>query len=108
MRLHTLAVILGSLGVAACASDRAPSVHTVEIRDLAFVPDTVRATPGDTIVWINRDIVPHTATAGSAWDSGPIDAGAEFRMVVPDDVGAEYVCAYHPMMRGVVQRASGS
>lgn len=94
------AAILGALGIAACAGDRAPAHHVVEIRDLSFAPDTIRAAAGDTITWANLDIVPHTVAAAGAWDSGAIAAGAEYRLVVSGTGGMEYTCAYHPMMKG--------
>src|SRR5204862_476961 len=42
----------------------ASRTHTVEIRGMEFHPAELTVAVGDTIVWINRDIVPHTATAG--------------------------------------------
>ena len=47
-----------------------PRQHIVEIRDFGFHPERTLISPGDTIVWINRDIVPHTVTAGDgSWGS---------------------------------------
>jgi len=43
----------------------------------------VLAAVGDTLVWSNRDVVPHTATAdGGGWNTGSIPAGGERRVVV--------------------------
>src|SRR5690606_33799554 len=45
--------------------------HVVEMREFKFVPARVEAAVGDTIVWVNKDAVPHTATdSAAAWDSG--------------------------------------
>src|SRR5690606_17213581 len=58
------------------APPNVPRRHVVEITAFAFQPDTVRASLGDTIVWVNRDAVPHTATAREgAWDSGSLNTG---------------------------------
>ena len=35
----------------------------VTIRDLKFSPDRIEARVGDTVEWINKDILAHTATA---------------------------------------------
>ena len=46
---------------------------------MAFHPEVLEVQRGDTVVWINRDIVPHTATATrkSGWDTGTAPSGKE-------------------------------
>ena len=39
-----------------------PRRHVVEIRGMAFHPAVLEIHRGDTVVWVNRDFVPHTAT----------------------------------------------
>ena len=71
----------------------------IEIRGFEFVPETPAVKPGDVIVWINRDIVPHTTTAkDGSWDSGLIKTGDEWQMVVEDDTSQTYYCRFHPSM----------
>jgi plastocyanin len=78
-----------------------PGTHVVEIRRFEFVPAEVEVGPGDTIRWINRDPVPHTATASdSAWNSGRLESGEEWSHVIGDGDDGSYLCAYHPTMRG--------
>jgi plastocyanin len=56
---------------------------------------------GDTVRWVNEDIVPHSATDNTrACDSGEIGANQSW-VVVPDST-ASYFCVLHPTMRGVV------
>ena len=43
------------------AGDALNQRHVVEIRNLEFTPKEL--TVGDTITWINYDLVPHTVTA---------------------------------------------
>lgn len=79
------------------------SVHEVHIRAMRFEPAVIDARPGDTVVWINDDFLPHTATSTSeAWDSGEIAPGASWRLVVGADGAGEYLCTFHPMMTGTV------
>jgi hypothetical protein len=40
----------------------------VTIDKLVFSPEELKAKVGDTIAWINRNIVAHTATARGGWD----------------------------------------
>ena len=75
--------------------------HVIEIQSFKYVPERVEALPGDIIIWINRDIVPHTATAAdSSWDTGEMAAGERKRVVLPIEFTRDYHCVYHPSMRG--------
>lgn len=77
-------------------------VHTVEIRGMAFHPDTLIVKRGDTIVWINGDFVPHTATAARRWDTGSLAQGEMGRYAARQTGEFAYRCTLHPVMRGVV------
>ncbi len=78
------------------AADR----HVVEIVKFKFVPDKLEVAPGDTIVWINKDIVPHTVTAADkSWDSATIKKAGEWQTVVRDDMPGTYFCRFHPAMK---------
>ena len=46
----------------------APRTHQVVIDKMRFGPMPAGVRAGDTIVWVNRDIVRHTATARGAFD----------------------------------------
>lgn len=86
------------LAVVGCAR---PQRHVVEIRGFDFHPQTVSAAVGDTIVFINRDVVPHTATSqDGVWASESLAAGASWLLVVTGDSAQSYLCTLHPAMRG--------
>ena len=56
---------------------------------------------GDTVVWVNKDLIPHTATAkGGGFDSKVLAAGASFRLTVKAKGGIDYACLFHPTMTG--------
>ena len=75
--------------------------HIVEIRGMAFHPAVLTVARGDTVVWINRDIVPHTATARRPhWDTGQLLQGQDGRYVAHERSEAPYVCTLHPTMQG--------
>ena len=100
----TRAALCALVLAAACGGGGArPAAHPAEIRAFRFVPDTVDAAPGDTVVWTNRDVVPHTATLSGGWDTGEITTGASGRIVAGEPGTYDYVCAYHPAMRGVLR-----
>lgn len=102
LRRSGLAAVLVCAGAAAFPSAAdPPRTHRIEIRGLAFLPRTVRVAPGDTVVWRNEDVVPHTVTPDEpARHSGDLPPGAEFRLVVERQGLLSYTCLYHPDMEG--------
>ena len=82
------------------AGEEPPRRVVIEIRAFKFAPPAVRLRPGDTVVWVNRDLVPHTATAADrSWDSGLIKAGGRWSMTVTARTARAYFCRYHPAMK---------
>jgi len=103
MRMARPAVVAAMLlALAGCgARERQPERHTVEIRNFVFLPAAEAVGPGDEVVFVNRDAVPHTATADDrAWDTGSIAAGDS--AVVRVSKAGTYKCAYHPTMTGSI------
>lgn len=75
----------------------------VDLRDIAFRPDTVRITAGDSVLWVNGDLVVHTVAANDdSWASGNLGSGQRYvrRFTAPGTF--TYHCGPHPHMRGVV------
>ena len=82
------------------------SVTIVAVQAFSFQPDTIRVSPGTTVVWVNCEdegVAPHTTTAdGGTWDSSFLEPG-EFYSRTFDDAGEyDYHCEPHPFMQGVV------
>ncbi len=98
--------LLKRLVAAGAATGLAPSsrvlagrAHRVEIKAFAFVPARLKVAPGDEITWINRDVVPHTATAADeSWDTGTLDQGQSATLTVSEGMQVRYLCAHHPSM----------
>ena len=77
------------------------ATYSVTIQGMAFSPASFEVAAGDTIIFINADNAPHTATAeDGAFDTGRIDPGQRVEVTIP--AGSHpFVCQYHPMMTGV-------
>ena len=81
-----------------------PREHHVAIRGFVFEPQQIDARPGDSVIWTNHDIVPHTATAlDGRWDTGKLEQGESARLVVSRETPGPYLCLYHPAMRGSIK-----
>lgn len=99
-------VLGGALGLAqlGCGAKHAPKTHQVEIRAMQFVPAELTVAVGDTIVWTNHDVMPHTVTSEAAstvtFDSQSIESKQVWSYTVTTAGELPYVCTFHPTMRG--------
>jgi plastocyanin len=82
----------------------APQANTVSITDGAFVPESVRVSPGTTVKWVNNGQKNHTITAtDGSWDSGTIAPGQSYVRDFKDAGTFSYKCSLHPQkMEGKV------
>ena len=53
------------------------------------------------MTWTNYDAVAHTVT-GTGFDSGAIDQNASFQHTFNDSGTFNYICTFHPYMKGQV------
>lgn len=85
----------------AAKSERQPAVHTITIDATNFAPKFVHAKVGDRIVWVNKDLLVHTATAKrGAFDSKEIPAGKSWSYTATAPGQLDYKCTLHPTMKG--------
>ena len=82
----------------------APATHTVVIEGTRFEPTTLTIKAGDTVVWINKDPFPHTATAQTGgFDSQSIAPDQSWKYT-PGKTGVfPYGCTLHPTMKGTLR-----
>jgi plastocyanin len=74
-----------------------PKIHTVIMEGMVFQPDVITVASGDTIVWVNKDMVPHSATsAAGGFDSKVIQANKSWRHTAQQKGEFDYICSYHP------------
>jgi plastocyanin len=108
VRTYAAAGVLLSIGLvlASCGADppaRIPQTHTIVMEAVAFQPASLTVEVGDSVVWVNKEAFPHTATSKGAFDSTEISAGKSWQFT-PDAAGEfPYVCTYHPTMKGVLR-----
>jgi plastocyanin len=71
----------------------------VTIENLVYSPVELKAKAGDTIAWINKDIVAHAATVRGGFDV-VIEANKSASLVLTKAGIVEYYCRFHPNMKG--------
>ena len=83
---------------AAAVPARAETIQ-VMVDKLVFTPAEVSAKVGDTIEWINRDILAHTATVKGGMEV-MIPARKTGRVTLQKAEVIDYYCRFHPNMKG--------
>ncbi|PMS14914.1 hypothetical protein C0Z18_29635 [Trinickia dabaoshanensis] len=95
----------------ACAASAALLAHAlpaaaakriIVIGNMQFHPSTVVVERGDKLVWVNRDLVPHTATAAGMFDSAAIAQGGSWSYRASTPGRYAYGCSLHPGMKAVL------
>ena len=87
----------------AAAAPRKPARQAVTMEAVAFQPGDLTVHVGDTVVWTNKDLVPHTVTASAARvESGVLAPNKKWRFVAKKKGEMPYICSLHPVMKGLL------
>ena len=99
-----LGLVLYGTGPVPLDGARKPATHTVTIDASRFQPDMLTLKAGDSVVWVNKDIVAHTVTsqAGGS-DSGIIVPGKPWKHKFNKTGEFAYTCTYHPTMKATLR-----
>jgi plastocyanin len=111
LRVRTLASVAGLMASLSCrgAPEKAPDApaprtHTVAMELVKFQPEKLSVNTGDSVVWVNKDMVPHTVVSKTGgFDSRDVAAGASWTFTAKTPGEFEYVCTLHPVMKAVLQ-----
>ena len=87
---------------------RPPRANRRLIRSRSMRPDTIleelTVNAGDTVIWVNKDLVAHTATSQAGrFDSGIIVPGKSWKYRVSRTGEFAYTCTYHPTMKATLR-----
>ena len=76
----------------------------IEIKDFAFIPQTITVKSGQRITWINHDEEPHTVVSVEKQfkKSPALDTDQEFTVVAGSPGTYSYFCSVHPKMTGTI------
>jgi plastocyanin len=102
LRIYSVS-IFGPLLLFASAAAAATHSYTIVIDKLKFGPVPQTLHKGDAIIWDNRDMLRHSATATDHSFDADLPPGAIVKTVLRKTGAIAFVCKYHPGMRGVLQ-----
>ena len=97
-------ILLIALALTWSVSAHAETIQ-ITIDKLAFAPAEVSARVGDTIEWVNKDVLAHTATATNKdWDV-MIGVKQTATLVLKKEGVVDYFCKFHPNMKARITAA---
>ncbi len=100
---YGIPLVLLVLGIGA-ADARKPATHTVTMEATQFQPTVLTVAAGDSVVWVNKDPFPHTATSKpGGFDSQVIVAGKSWTFTPSKKGEFAYVCTLHPTMKATLR-----
>ncbi|MGM0884622.1 MAG: cupredoxin domain-containing protein [Bacillota bacterium] len=85
------------------SSESAGEVHVVEIVNFGFSPSELTIKAGDSVKFINKDAVGHSATANDdSFDTGMLEQDKAKEVTFSKDGEFSYYCLPHPGMKGTI------
>lgn len=102
MKALGLIIAAGVSLTAAPATARTPQTVTVIVDKMAFGAVPANLHVGDTLVWKNRDLFRHSATANGQFDID-LPPNSERLMVLRRAGAFAFICKFHPGMKGVLK-----
>jgi plastocyanin len=78
-------------------------VVEVKVDNFSFSPQTITVAPGTTVIWTNRDDIPHTVVSDDkVFKSKVLDTDEKFSYTFDKAGNFPYFCSVHPKMTGKV------
>jgi plastocyanin len=108
-RALAIVAVATALGAPGVASAQHPGGHgkmaptDVAIAFAAFTPPKIDVLVGDTVMWTNDSVRPHTVTASDeTWSSARLASNDRFQRRFDAAGSTPYYCSLHPFMQGEV------
>jgi plastocyanin len=85
------------------AASPAGKVVEVKVDNFSFSPQTITIAAGTTVIWTNRDDIPHTVVSDDkVFKSKVLDTDEKFSYTFDKAGNFPYFCSVHPKMTGKV------
>lgn len=91
----------------AATQQQSGTTQEVSISDFAFDPPTLSVEQGTTVVWTNKDSVPHSIV-GDNFSSTALNPGESYSYTFTSGGSFAYKCSFHPQMKAYVIVAGAS
>ena len=101
MRSGRILPIAAALALGASVSAQAATIQ-ISMENLEIMPGEASAKVGDTIEWVNKDVLAHTATARTGDFDVMLPPKKTGTLVVTKAGTFEYYCRFHPNMKATL------
>jgi plastocyanin len=99
--------LLGTLfALGACGGPQGrppPKTYVIRADAMTFSPAVTHLRAGDVIVWTNKDVLQHSATAANGSFDVELPPNATAKTTVTGVGTIKFTCRYHPGMAGQLQ-----
>lgn len=103
MQRGRFGLMAGVLSLSAVAAPAHAATITIVMENLVTSPAAATAKVGDTIEWVNKDVVAHTATAKNGDFDVMIPPKKTVTYVVKRAGTVDYYCRFHPNMKATLR-----
>jgi plastocyanin len=87
-------------------TETAQVTQEISFADFSLDPAEVHIEKGTTVIWTNKDTVPHTVT-GPMFTSGTLDRGQSYSFTFTEDGTYDYYCSFHSNITGRIIVGTG-
>jgi plastocyanin len=105
MRILTKLALTSTILIGTCLARTAATFaadYTILIDKMRFGPVPAELHVGDTIIWQNKDIFRHSATARDKSFDVDLPSRAIVRMVIETAGTVDFFCKFHPGMKAAL------
>jgi plastocyanin len=98
------ACVFALLSLSRIASAAPEHTEQVYIDNFTFSPAMITVSAGTTVIWMNRDDIPHTVVSsdGKTLKSHALDSDDKYFFTFDTAGEYSYFCSLHPHMQGTV------
>src|SRR5215475_3183928 len=103
MRSGCCPLVVAAFAFATMAGPAHAATIQIVMENLVISPAEVSAKVGDTIEWINKDILAHTATARNGGFDVTLPPNKTVSFVLKKAGAIDYYCRFHPNMKATLK-----
>ena len=82
--------------------DEGAETVTVNVQNFQYSPKSITIRKGDTVTWVNKDVIRHTATSDDGLFDENLPSKGTYSYTFTETGEYPYHCAPHPHMKGTI------
>jgi plastocyanin len=103
MQQRCFRVIIPAIAICVMAVRAQAATIQITMENLVISPAEVSAKVGDTVEWVNKDVLAHSATARNGDFDVMLPPNKTGSFVLKKAGSVEYYCRFHPNMKAVLK-----